>query len=115
MVFDYTKIVTFAEKGIEEEVREAINKPEGVLYKTDVEEITEFIYDGYIKDVSGIEHLSNLRILTFSHTVEITDISALRMLKNLKNLYLVNTRISDVDKQSLRDALPKCNIRFDLI
>ena len=43
---------------------------------------------------------------------QIGDISVLKGLTNIQELHLINNQISDTDKQSLKDALPKCAISY---
>ena len=54
---------------------------------------------------------TNLQTLGLSNT-QISDISALSGLTSLQTLGLIGNPISDTDKQPLKDALPKCSIKF---
>jgi len=57
-------IVTFKDINLEKVVREAINKPIGLLYKSDVENITKLEARRLnITDISGIENLTKLSVL----------------------------------------------------
>ncbi len=72
------------------------------------------MYDNQIRDISTLRGLSNLQTLSLDKN-QISDISALKELTSLQMLYLGglgHNPISDDDKQSLKNALPKCNIVF---
>lgn len=74
-------------------------------------ESLSLLFNGKIKDVSPLSGLTNLKSLELSYN-QINDISPLKELTNLTMLELRSNPISDADKQSLRDALPQCNISY---
>jgi Leucine-rich repeat (LRR) protein len=43
---------------------------------------------------------------------QVSDLSPLAELKNLQNLYLNNTQVTEEQVQELRQALPNCKISF---
>jgi putative cell wall-binding protein len=90
-------IVSFKDKNLEEAVRDSIDKPNGTLYKSDVEKITVLsAQDRGIKDISGIENLTNLQSLAL-YSNQISDISMVKDLTNLQELYLDSNKISDIN------------------
>ena len=64
-----------------------------------------------ISEISALKGLTNLQTLGLYFN-QIKDISALKGLTNLQTLDLIGNPISDTDKQPLKDALPKCSIKF---
>ncbi|WP_217302693.1 cell wall-binding repeat-containing protein [Clostridium sp. 001] len=89
-------IVSFKDKNLEEAVRDSIDKPNGTLYKSDVEKITVLsAQDRGIKDISGIENLTNLQSLAL-YSNQISDISMVKDLTNLQELNLADNQISDI-------------------
>lgn len=105
------QIITFADKNLEKAVRDNINKPTGDLYKSDVEKITKLRAEyKNIKDISGIEYLTNLECLYLT-TNSITDITPLKNLTNLEKLNIEFNEISDI---SVLQKLTKLNyLRLD--
>jgi Leucine-rich repeat (LRR) protein len=88
--------LVFKDKNLEALVRTAIGKPTGNLTANDVKNITElYVADNQVKDISGLEQLTNLQYLSLEST-EITDISVLKNLTNLTDLCLDNTKITDI-------------------
>ena len=69
--------LTFADSNLEFAVRNAIDKPEGILYSTDVANL-RVLYAGNmnITDITGIEQCKNLKVLSLGWN-NITDISPL--------------------------------------
>lgn len=96
-----SNIVTFKDLTLEKAVRDSINKPTGDIYKSDVAKITKLTIAGPIlsignlKDISGIENLTNLQYLDLSFN-PISDISGLKGLSNLQYLDLSSNEISDI-------------------
>jgi len=100
--------VEFADDNLEQAVRYQINQPDGPIYKGYIDSITSFGTGiGGIESLEGIEHfesLEELYIFTYenSESNEITDISALVELDNIKVLQLTNnnslTDISEIAK-----------------
>ncbi|MFL0268872.1 leucine-rich repeat domain-containing protein [Candidatus Clostridium radicumherbarum] len=91
-----TDIVTFKDKNLEQAVRNAINKPTGTIFKSDVAHITYLhLYNKNISDISGIENLSSLQTLDLENN-QISDISAMNGLTNLQFLNLDLNGISDI-------------------
>lgn len=109
------QIITFPDKNLEQAIRKTIGKPNGDLYKSDVESITKLIsnnvgFNGsgmsevqikeilekmYIKDISGIENLTNLQYLELG-PIQVNDISAIKGLTNLQKLKLIGGKINNI-------------------
>lgn len=91
-------IVTFKDKNLEQVIRNAINKPEGDIYKSNFESISYLnASNNHIKDLSGIENLYNLQILNLSQN-QISDMSVLKGLTNLRDLDLSENEINDISQ-----------------
>ncbi|WMJ79839.1 leucine-rich repeat domain-containing protein [Clostridium sp. MB40-C1] len=81
-------IVKFKDKYLEEAVRYVIMKPEGTIYKSDVEKITYLdAKSSGIQNIEGLEKLTNLEKIDLSFN-SIENISALKGLTKLKTLNL---------------------------
>lgn len=130
-------IVTFTDKNLEKAVRAQIGKTTGDIYKKDVEKIVSLqVLDGGIRDISGIENLTNLQYLDLSRNEisvinqlkdlskletlllsenQISDINALQDLTNLKQLSLDNNRISDIEPLKWLTKLEKLYLNYNRI
>ena len=64
-----------------------------------------------ISDISVLNGLTNIQNLDLSIN-QISNISLLSGLAKLQTLFLYGNKISNTDEQSLKNALPKCNITF---
>lgn len=112
------EVVTFKDANLESVVRESINKPDGTLYKKDVDKITylnaerkNIVYlDGIekltslstaclsannIKDITPLTQLTSLENLELKKN-QIKDIAPLKELTNLSNLYIGDNQIDDL-------------------
>lgn len=106
---DSKNVGTFKDKNLEKAVKTKINKPTGVLYKNNVQRITSLSSELIIRDISGIENLTNLTSLSLSQCL-ISDIRSLKGLTNLKMLNLGSNSISDDNIQMIKNALSNCKI-----
>ncbi len=87
---------TFPDANLEVAIRKAINKPEGPIYASDLEPLTELdLLGNNISDISSLISLTNLRELWLAEN-SISDISALAGLFNLHTLDLADNNISDI-------------------
>lgn len=103
-------IVAFKDKNLEQEIRDEIEKPSGDIYQSDVDYITElYMWNRQIKDLSGIENLTNLKQLNLRES-EINDISALKNLVNLQSIDLGHNEISDISALKNLTNLKKLNL-----
>lgn len=100
--------VIFPDANLEITVRQAINKPTGYIWKSDLQGLTELNGSSddderNIRNIEGIQYCTNLTklYLTGNQTSDLTgnqisDISAVATLTNLTGLYLSGNRISDM-------------------
>ena len=88
--------ITFKDINFEKAIRKTLNKPTGNITSDDVQKITKLtISDESIKDISGIEYLTNLREFSLTDS-SVSDISSLSGLIKLKKLSLPNNEIIDI-------------------
>ena len=98
--------VSFPDPYFEEIIRKALDKPEGVIYTWELEDIITLSSAneettgldsglGMIDDLTGIEYCTNLLNLDLSGN-QLADISPLETLTGLRSLNLSNNRISDI-------------------
>jgi Leucine-rich repeat (LRR) protein len=91
-----TTQVTFPDANLEAAIREAINKPQGPIYTSDLESLTMLAAQGRrIQDLTGLEYCVNLWELDLEAN-NISDISSLAGLTNLVYLNLDDNNISDI-------------------
>ncbi len=103
-------IVTFKDKNVEQEIRDNIEKESGDIYQSDVEDITDvYMENNQIKDLSGIEKLTNLKQLNLCGN-ELKDISELKNLANLESIDLSHNEISDISTLKNLTNLKKLNL-----
>jgi len=96
----------FPDRNLETVIREAIDKPEGPITKSDLEGVTELeAPDNNIRDITGIEQCVNLEKLNLGYVTEetgwkssneIEDISPLEGLTSLTELVLFDNEITDI-------------------
>ncbi|MCH7729863.1 MAG: leucine-rich repeat domain-containing protein [Planctomycetes bacterium] len=65
-----------------------------------------------VTDLSPLAGLTNLKVLDLDST-QATDLSPLEGLTNLERLFLRNTQVTKEDVQKLQKALPNCTIKWD--
>ena len=109
-VYAYDKIdeVKFADPIVESSVRDALGKPSGTIHKDDFEKLrylTIYGRPGGIIDLSGLEHLSELKQLTIFHT-DVSDFSPLSGLTNFQSVHFDSCWIADFSTLS---TLPNLN------
>ncbi|MFC2062339.1 leucine-rich repeat domain-containing protein [Chloroflexota bacterium] len=86
--------VTFPDANLEAAIREAIDKPEGLIFTSDLDGLTSLKTKG-ITDLTGLEYCTNLTELDLVWN-QITDISPLASLTKLTALDLRQNQISDI-------------------
>ena len=90
------KVATFPDPNLEVAIRQAINKPEGPIYASELEGLTSlYLSWRNITDLTGLEYCVNLTKLNVSGS-QMSDISPLASLTNLTSLSLADNQISDI-------------------
>jgi len=86
----------FADANLEAAVREAIGKPQGPIYPSDLEDLVELNGSGKgISDLDGLECCTNLKEL-YLDANQISNISPVASLTSLTDLDLGGNQISDI-------------------
>jgi Leucine-rich repeat (LRR) protein len=102
--------LTFADQGLEDAVRDAINKPVGVLVPSDVASLTLLDASGTgITSVEGIQCLMQLQSLLLSAN-SVTELSPLRYLTNLAYLDLDSNGIVDISPLAFLTKLDELSL-----
>jgi Leucine-rich repeat (LRR) protein len=98
---DVSVPIIFPDSSLEAAIRDAIAKPSGDIYQSDLDGLTVLNNAVFrnISDLTGIEHCVNLGWLELGHN-HITNISALSGLTGLTNLELLGNQISDISPLS---------------
>ena len=92
----FTIPVTFPDSNLEVAIGEAINKPEGAIYLSDLQSLTDLVASQKdISDISGLEYCSNLQGLDLQDN-NISDISPINGLTRLESLVLTDNSVSDI-------------------
>jgi len=94
--------VTFPDPNLEAAIREAIGKPSGDIYESDLSTSTFTTLHAEslgIEDLTGLQHCTSLRYL-YLHSNQISDISALSGLTRLTVLHVAANQISDISALS---------------
>ena len=111
--------VCIPDPGLEELIREAIDKPYGPIYVEDLEGLT--ILDAGlnapgrgIADLTGLEYCTDLESLHLWSN-EITDIAPLSQLVNLESLNLGGNEITDLSPLSQLVNLEELDLRWNEI
>jgi internalin A len=95
LLFD-AGVVTFSDANLEAFIREALNKPEGDIYSSELAGLTSLnIFQRNIIDLTGLEYCTNLEMLWLDFN-QISDLSPLSGLTNLWFLTPSINQISDV-------------------
>jgi len=89
------EVVTFPDPKLEKVIREAIDKPQGDIFLSELEQLTKLddfgggsIDDPGIDDLTGIQYCTNLTTLSLHRNLNLTDISPLSNLTYLTELSL---------------------------
>lgn len=98
--------IVFRDLILETRVREVINKPTGYIFPSDVDKINTFSARGLgIEDISGLEFFESMETLNLSYSKDvngcyvynnISDITPISNLTNLRNLFLSSNHILDI-------------------
>ena len=102
--------VTFPDPHLQARVREAIEKPVGDIYRSDLIGLTNLSANSEgITDLSGLEYCTSLTYLSLAYN-EIGDISQLSSLASLNYLNLHVNRISDISPLSKLTSLTQLSL-----
>ncbi len=102
--------IAFPDPIMEIAIREAIGKPEGLIYASDLASLTKFRAENKgIVNLSGMEHCINLTELS-TYNNQIIDLTPLSNLTNLTYLHLANNEVSDISPLSLLSSLVNLNL-----
>src|SRR5699024_9774643 len=97
--------VSFEDPGLEQAVRDAIDKEEGTIQPKDVELLQVLDATGYgIESLEGIEALAELRELNLEDNF-VKSVSPLTNITKLETLRLINNEITDLDEIDFEDIL----------
>ncbi len=89
-------IVNFPDPGLQQAIRQAIGKPTGDIYQSDLGNLTSLnAEDKGISDLSGLEHCTSLTYLSL-YSNQIGNISLLSSLTNLTWLSLYSNQIGNI-------------------
>jgi internalin A len=115
-------LATFHDHNLEAAVGEAIGKPEGIIYTSELKGLTSldasdrnitdlsgleqctaltelWLDDNKISDITPLSHLTNLELLSLNGN-QVDDINALSHLTNVNYLYLADNEIGDITSLS---------------
>jgi hypothetical protein len=93
-------VMIFADGDLEAVIREAIDKPTGDIYESDLAGLTTLDAEGgSVSELSGIEYCVNLEWLHLGRNA-ISDISPLQDLTKLEYLHLGSNNLSDISALS---------------
>ena len=93
-------VITFPDPNLEAAIRDAIEKPTGDIYQSDLLSMTVLdVYNRSIIDLTGLEYCVNLGDLNLYNN-QISDISPLSTLTNLTVLDLSYNQINDISSLS---------------
>jgi Leucine-rich repeat (LRR) protein len=89
-------VVTFPDPNLDTAIREALNKPSGPIYASELAGLASLSANvSGIEDLSGLQYCTNLAYL-YLESNQISDISPLANLTNVTVLYLGSNQISDI-------------------
>ena len=107
--------VTFADPNLEAAIREAIGKPTGPIYPSDLEGLTSLsASEKNIADLTGLECATSLTSLGLNDN-QISDISPLANLTSLTGLYLYSNQISTISPLANLTSLMSLGLEWNQI
>lgn len=108
-------VVTFPDPNLDRLVRQAIRKPTGDIYQSELAGLTElWARASDITDLSGLEYCTSLTHLELQNN-RIGNITPLRGLTGLAYLYLMNNQINDISPLSNLTDLTVLNLEGNQI
>ncbi len=113
------EVVTFPDPNLEAAIREAIDKPEGDIYQSDLERLTHLLAS--FKDISnltGMEHCTSLTLLQLGDN-QISDIGPLVQNEGLGEGDGIDIRGNPLSEDSLNTYIPQLeergvNVLYDI-
>jgi internalin A len=109
------EVVTFPDPNLEAAIREAIGKPTGDIYQSDLDGLTYLGASGRsITDLTGLEHCTSLAALDL-HRNQVSDLSPLSGLTSLIWLYLPVNQISNLSPLSGLTSLTSLDLVWNQI
>ncbi|MGD6831789.1 leucine-rich repeat domain-containing protein [Sutcliffiella halmapala] len=107
------EIVTIADAGLEEAIRQSLYLPEREIYQSDMERM-EYLHATYmnIENLSGLEYATNLFMLDLEGNY-IEDISALENLTNIAYLSLADNLLTDISVLEPMSDLEILNLHYN--
>ncbi len=107
--------VIFTDPNLEQVIREAIDKPTGPIYKSDVDHIEGLsAIEKGISDLSGIENLVSLELFVFKNNT-VSDLSPLADLSSLEWLDFHGNLVSDLSPLSGLENLYSLNLSYNKV
>ncbi|MDD4606867.1 MAG: leucine-rich repeat domain-containing protein, partial [Patescibacteria group bacterium] len=108
-------VITFPDANLEAAVRDAIAKPTGDIYDTDVNGLTTFDASGRsISNITGMEYFTSLTSLHLGSN-QISDISPLSALTSLTQIDLWSNQISNLSSLSGLTSLTSLELSYNQI
>ena len=105
--------VTFPDPNLEAAIREAIGKPTGDIYPSDLAGLTHLhAYQRNITDLTGLEHCTSLTYLDL-YDNQIADISPIANLGSLADLDLMYNQISNVSPLASLTSLTDLSLGYN--
>ena len=94
-------LVNISSSVLRKAIEEELGKAEGAtITRADMLKLTSLSVAARVNDLSGLEFAANLRGFSYlrlsDHTSSLSDLSPLSKLKNLTELYLIDTQVSDI-------------------
>jgi Leucine-rich repeat (LRR) protein len=110
-------VVNIPDPILEGEIRNAINKPSGNLYKSDLAAVTQLYIAGYdFTSLTGLEYCTNLIDLgLLNDAIDDSDLTTISKLTNLRILVLYNNQITDGSALAGLTNLEELNLMYNQI
>ena len=108
-------IVNFPDPNLQAAIRQAIGKPTGDIYQSDLGNLTSLAtFNRNISDLSGLEYCTSLTTLSLYYS-QVSNISPLSGLNNLTSLDLYGDQISDISPLSGLTSLTELHLSLNKI
>ncbi|HEY86951.1 MAG TPA: leucine-rich repeat domain-containing protein [Dehalococcoidia bacterium] len=109
------QVVTFPDPNLEAAIREAIAKPTGDIYQSDLNGLTTLsAHSRVITNLSGLEHCTSLTSLDL-YDNQISNLSPLAGLTNLTQLWLHSNQISNISPLAGLTNLTMLELKYNQI